>query len=362
MSKKVIVKGDTNKSIVELLRHLLESGEVDAVFTLGKTGDGLNYLFITDPGKLDSAEPLSPYMPANAANLLSELTAVGPMPSKVAAVIRPCELRGFVERVKRQQANRENIVFISPVCSGVLRVDSLAEGRYESELAGYWSAAEKLEDASENRPNCTTCEHFIPYNADITIVIEKGKVAFYTNNDEAEKLLKGAPGEATDGELDKKTFDTINKKRTETREKMFAELGTEQFGIEGLVRTFGKCIGCHGCSSVCPICYCELCTFESRDLEPVPATFDSELAKRGAVRVPPNTILYHLGRLTHMGVSCVGCGMCSDVCPADIPVSQIFTKVGNAIQNVFSYIPGKDYDEEVPLLKFELEELEEVED
>ncbi len=63
-----------------------------------------------------------------------------------------------------------------------------------------------------------------------------------------------------------------------------------------------------------------------------------------------------------MGISCVGCGMCSDVCPADIPVSSIFMKVGESVQKMFNYLPGRDVEEDIPITTFEEQELEEVED
>ena len=79
------------------------------------------------------------------------------------------------------------------------------------------------------------------------------------------------------------------------------------------------------------------------------------------MRVPPNTIYYHLGRLTHVALSCVGCGSCEDVCPADIPLSIIYKKVGEAVQRMFDYLPGRDVEEEIPLKTFELQELSDVE-
>ena len=63
-----------------------------------------------------------------------------------------------------------------------------------------------------------------------------------------------------------------------------------------------------------------------------------------------------------MAISCVACGMCSEVCPVDIPVSSILLRVGDAIQKVFEYVPGKDVAEPVPLSTFIEQELEEVED
>jgi len=37
--------------------------------------------------------------------------------------------------------------------------------------------------------------------------------------------------------------------------------------------------------------------------------------RRGALRMPTNTLLFHLTRLNHMVISCVGCGLCAHHCP-----------------------------------------------
>jgi formate dehydrogenase subunit beta len=111
---------------------------------------------------------------------------------------------------------------------------------------------------------------------------------------------------------------------------------------------------------MCPICYCHLCYFDSPDCERSPKFYEGELARKGGLRVPPNTVFFQLGRLSHMSISCVGCGMCTDVCPADIPLSTLFSKVGASVQALFDYQPGKDVTEEIPLRTFEEEELVQV--
>ncbi len=80
------------------------------------------------------------------------------------------------------------------------------------------------------------------------------------------------------------------------------------------------------------------------------------------MRVPTGTVYYHMTRLAHVTISCVGCGSCEDACPVDIPLAPIFKKVGESVQAIFDYVPGKDHDEEIPLKTFELDELTEVED
>ena len=77
--------------------------------------------------------------------------------------------------------------------------------------------------------------------------------------------------------------------------------------------------------------------------------------------IPTDTLLFHVGRMLHMSLSCVSCGMCEDACPMDIPVAQIFTLVGDRNQEMFDYVPGNGIDEPLPLRTFEKEEFLEVE-
>jgi len=86
------------------------------------------------------------------------------------------------------------------------------------------------------------------------------------------------------------------------------------------------------------------------------------MTAKGALRMPVDRILFHLGRLSHMGVSCVACGMCEDVCPVDIPVSRIFKTAGSKAQALFDYIPGENSDDLLPLLAYAEQELEGFED
>ena len=362
MSTILKIQGDANDGVRAFLRHLLENQKLDAIIALGKTGDAINYLFVTDSEKMNDIFPMMPVMPQNAARLLSQLTRSGPLPGKVGVMLHPCELNAFVELVKREQAVRDNLIFISPVCGGVLTFESYKEENIEEILPDYWKTFAKRQNYFDIRRTCAACEQFIPVNADITVIPTENGCELYLNTPTAEELAKGAPGEITNGKMDEASFGALSKTRKAAKEKLFEQVKIEDFGIKGLIATFGRCIGCHGCSSVCPICYCGLCAFQCKDNEFTPAIFESELSKRGAMRVPPNTVFYHLGRIAHMGISCIGCGMCSDVCPADVPVSSIFMNAGQKVQAVFDYLPGKSFDEPVPLSTFIENELTEVED
>ena len=81
----------------------------------------------------------------------------------------------------------------------------------------------------------------------------------------------------------------------------------------------------------------------------------------GGLRLPPDTLLFHVGRMLHMSISCISCGACEDACPTSIPVAQIFSLVGGQNQEEFNYVPGRSVDEPLPLRVYEDREFEEVE-
>ena len=82
--------------------------------------------------------------------------------------------------------------------------------------------------------------------------------------------------------------------------------------------------------------------------------------QKGAFRMPSDTMLFHLTRLNHMALSCVGCGMCTEACPAELPVGAVFRAIGQRVQGVFNYLPGRDLDEKQPLITFKADEWTEV--
>jgi len=371
MPEGLKVNKGAEETVRELLRSLLESGKVSGVLALGRTGDGeggVAYSLYTDAeafGADGSALPLLPFMPANAGGLLSRLTLRGPLDEPIAAVVRPCELRAFIELVKLNQSSLDNILLISSTCGGVYPLEMGVDGALEKKLPGYWEAMEQGELDEEVRPTCRACVSFVPQNADITVATLgeedlDAQCTLYFNTEKGAEFaegIDGTDGTALSGELETEQIQRSQEQRDSFREELFAGV---EVGLQGLIHTFGRCISCHACKTMCPICYCHLCYFDSQDCERSPEFYEGELARKGGIRVPPDTVFFQLGRLAHMSISCVGCGMCTDVCPVDIPLSTIFSKVGASVQAQFDYQPGKDVTEEIPLRTFEEEELAQV--
>ncbi len=75
-----------------------------------------------------------------------------------------------------------------------------------------------------------------------------------------------------------------------------------------------------------------------------------------------NTLLFHIGRMAHMSLSCVSCGMCEDACPSDIPIGRLVSMVSAGTTDIFDYSAGSDPDDPLPLNTFRPEELHEYED
>ncbi len=351
------------QSVKEMAKFLLENGKVEGVLTLRKIGENgaVAYSLISSPDELDYARPLYPLMPVNSGKLLSLLTLREAATEPIAVVLRPCELRAFVELVKRQQGSTDNLLLISSTCGGVYPLELALEDKIEEKLPQYWEAVKQGEVSPGIRPACKACEHFIPYTADITVSLLGNKdidreTVILLNTDRGENLLEGMSGEFTEEEFDSGAMERIRGQRESEKQKLFDETEIRNLGIDELNKAFSKCIGCHNCSKVCPICYCHLCFFDSEASEHDAVYYATQLERRGSVEAFPDTIFYHLVRLSHVSTSCVGCGMCSDVCPASIPLWAISLRVAESVQKAYGYLPGKDMEEGLPLTTFRPEE------
>jgi len=369
MPKMLKINKEISDGTKDFLRFLLDSKKVRGVAVpMRDTVSGsVSYSLVSDPAKIAEAVPFYPVMPYNAGKYLSLLTTKGPFDAPVAAVLRPCEQRAFVELVKRQQGSLDNIFIISSVCPGVYPLKTFVRENEDKLVKDYWSACASGKLADGLRQSCLCCDFFVPVGADIVIPIagepNTGKeTKLFANTEKGADLLKEMDGKIEESELETKGLETIRKLRQDNEKEMLADLQEKLTGLDGLVEMFSTCIGCHGCRSVCPICYCSLCEFDSLRSEYEPEKFKIEMGKRGGVKIPPGTITFQIGRMTHMNLSCVSCGMCSDVCPVDIPVATIFRKTGKAVQELFEYTPGKDIEEKVPVTTFEEDELTSVED
>jgi len=362
----VFLAEGVKEGILDFIKQALGKGCFDAVLIPAKVpgSDAFNYLLIQDESLLENAYPLPPVMSVQGAKAISTLTRHGKGKKRIAALIRPCELRATVELFKLGQVDLENIFLISIDCPGALPLADWAKDPKKAEDA--FSEILKGEPGESIRPICQICDKFSTTGGeDLHIGVLGAKndsIFLIPRNPKGEAILEKLGLSAKEDISSwKQTINSVTEKRKEKRKQFLEELKSKATGLDNLLDTFSKCINCHNCMRVCPICYCQQCFFDSDNMK---FSFEDYLKRAemmGGLRLPPETLLFHIGRMLHMSLSCVSCGACEDACPTSTPVAQVFSLAGNKNQEEFGYVPGRSLDEPLPLRAYREEEFEEVE-
>ncbi len=359
---------DRDTLIKGWLKSLLEKGIVHGLVAPSILPAGTNAAqsLITDPAMIDNTEPFAPVMAVSTAKILSRMTRLKPMGKPIAVLLRPCELRATIELTKLKQASLDNLLLISMDCPGTFSVKTHASLVQEgTDFKGIEEKLFKGEDEPLLRPVCQGCEWSVPENCDIIIAqhgLDSGTFGLIARTEKGEAALAELEGEAWEGGEDARNeaVQKWNEAKIAQRDAQFTELKEKVTGIENLLKTYALCINCHNCMTVCPICFCKECFFDSAVFEFESDRFMDWSHARGNLRLPTDTLLFHIGRMNHMSTSCVACGMCQDACPNEIPVAQIFKLVGYNTQKRFDYVAGRSLDEPVPLTQFREDELHEI--
>jgi formate dehydrogenase subunit beta len=82
--------------------------------------------------------------------------------------------------------------------------------------------------------------------------------------------------------------------------------------------------------------------------------------QNGRLKLPNDTLFYHLTRLTHMSLFCVGCGQCTSACPNHIDLMPLFRTCADKTQARFNYQAGRSVNEQQPMAEYKSDELTEV--
>ncbi|MBN1287699.1 MAG: formate dehydrogenase [Anaerolineae bacterium] len=364
MTKKLIPvqEAGVQAALAAFLQAVLTRDDIDMIFTPVRMRSGaVTHALVADPGILAQADPLAPVLPVNGAAQMARLTVREPR-KRIAAVLRPCELRAFVELVKLKQASFEGVTVIGIDCLGTYPVPDFMADHIEAIPQGVETGAIKPATGYRFRDACQMCEQPVPgAGADIKIELLGADLRAGVPVDVPEVfadlpvLRDGAeaPGRAA-------AVERLVAARTARRDADFAETREQLRSGGGMGDIFAACIHCMNCQQVCPICYCKVCVFRGQIFDYPPEKYAAWAGRKGALRMPTDTLLFHLTRLNHMAVSCVGCGMCTEACPSALPVGQVFRAVGADVQAAFEYLPGQSVDEPLPLVTFKENEWNEV--
>lgn len=367
--------GDRLDGIRSFLATFMDKAGIDAMLvpTCVAVKNRIMPALISDARLLAQADPLSPAFPVNAAQQLTRLTRK-PSGGSLAAVLRPCEIRAFNELVKLNQGRREAVVIIGIDCPGALSntdFRDFADG-FESldEATRAFIGAALSGDAAADPPPitsaCRACTRPLPDRADIGITLFGSDPAAGLTarawTDRGAEVLKGLdlPAAETKDETRKTAVEGVLMKRRQYREAMFGRVAEATAGIPALGTYLADCVNCYNCRSACPVCYCTTCVFTTDTFRHDAFQYLQWARRKGEIKMPTDTLFFHLTRMAHIACACVGCGQCTNACPNDIPLSDLFTYVAEGAQDAFGYAAGQDLDAPPPMSRFETEEYEAV--
>ena len=291
-------------------------------------------------------------MEINAARLIPEFMITHPG-EKLAALLRPCEMRALIEMTKHATINIEALLTISVDCLGTLpadeyqwrlermgknvHADTYNLGNSDDQLAN-----EALKFARQGgivpyryRSACQVCTSPAADNAKINIQILglpiRQKMLVAINDPELEKLIH--PETLFNGEADgylvnqhERVVSKMRERHRQTMERIEEGLGEMlPSSVDALINQLENCGNCQSCMDVCPICSVDR-----------PHRYSNGHYTRSDV--------------IRWLVSCAGCGMCEQACPTHLPIYSIFAHIRQQLDQEWEYVPGKSLKNSFPLI------------
>jgi formate dehydrogenase subunit beta len=372
-AKSNVKDGDLLTTLRDFFRSILQLEDISAILVPQHlpAKNVVMPTLVTDPKQLNGTDPLTPVFPLNAAKIVSRLTRK-PMGAKVAVILRPCEIRAFVELVKLKQGRIEEVVLVGIDCLGAFKNGDYLQiaGEKETEFTSRFykdalSGKKLTLEGFDLAPACKACENPVPYGADILIglfgIDTDKQLLVQARTLKGEDVFKNLKLSETEEPPERAAaVESLIAERTAYRDKMFAETAEATDSLEKLNTYFAECVNCYNCRVACPVCYCKECVFVTDVFNHDPVQYLRWANRKGLIKMPTDTVFYHLTRMAHMSMACVGCGQCTNACPNNIPVMELFRNISYRTQKAFGYEAGRSIEEDPPLSVFREDELTEV--
>ncbi len=281
----------------ELARKLLGDGAVKVVIGYEEGPRGVRPVMITDPAQAERlvfdarcvhnlATYLNPRRP--------HLTRLG----KAAVVVKGCDARAIAGLIRESQLEREDVVVIAMRCGGVVR-----EPTMKPELGP--------ETVS---PRCGRCASREPKLFDHLLGA----------------LPPAPPMPAGDDPVARLEQMSVAERWAFWREEL------------------SRCVRCHACRAVCPMCFCSTCVADKSRPQWVETS-----------ATPRANLSWQMTRVMHMAGRCVGCGECTRACPSDIPLGLVLAHVARHVERRFGYQVGDDPSVPAPIGAFKTDDSQE---
>lgn len=275
--------------------RLLSSGEVVAViaYTTGRRKGSSMPVVVSDAKEAEKLIFTASCV-NNLAVYLTKSKKEIPDNSKIAVVVKGCDMKALIGLMGESQLERENLFLIGVPCVGVLK----STGNPAQELTT---------DTMAHK--CLECDLRQPQGVDFAPDVH------------LPVLQKLEPRYAAE------------------IERLEAMTSAERWSYwKG---QFSKCIKCYACRQVCPFCFCEQCLCDRNKPQMVEST-----------PRPSGNLSWHLVRAIHLAGRCAGCAECERVCPMDIPLNLLNRKMAKELKELYDYEAGLEVQEKGPLNSF----------
>jgi len=310
---------------------------------------------------LDDANPIAPMMPINAAVAIKKLTRKGKGKFNIAVLMRPCEVRAAIELTKLNQINLDKITLFSYDCPGALPMQNYIAEPEKNEKLFDEIFYDNTWNSKDVKPICKICAYFSNPSSDLHFAFSNKKILLISNTEKGDKVFEDLNISKEEELFEwREKIKEIAEKKLINKKETYDVIKTMVEGFDNLQKTFSNCIGCHNCGTVCPICYCRQCYFDSSVSKPNSDFILIRANDRGGLSLPLDRMMFHIGRMSHMSLSCVSCGLCTDACPVNIPVAKIFSYVSSKTQSTFDYSSGRNTGDPLPMKDYKLEEIGEL--
>jgi formate dehydrogenase (coenzyme F420) beta subunit len=310
------------------------------VFGFEEAGDTVRHRIFRKAA--DSLSLFNPYFDVNGALYLRRLFSKD---AKVLVMLRPCEIRAYVELSKLTQVERESVIAVAIDCFGAIPSKEAEPVPLEPEgLRSSLAASGKLRYA------CKFCREPRGLVGDAGIRVDKEGVLWtHALTPRGEEFVSSIQGD------DDQMPDEFLVAPGSNGEPF-------QSDMDKFSKDFEKCIMCMNCRDMCPVCYCIDCVFHGDEYVPKGDAFINKMLRSEGAPLPLGKELFHFIRMYHVSQTCVACGACEEACPQRIPLTKYMKGTSERLQKLFSYMSGRSFDETIPYLTFLEDELKDAED